>query len=929
MKVTKLFAMATIVLLLSNSAFLHAQVTIGADKVPEVFSLLELISNEHDGLRLPQMTTEERDAMADADFRANPEAMGLQIFNTTTHCVETWSGFTWISTCVSASDDGNIPVPVVDIPLPFDCGVPLPDVKFMAYNLGADPSLNTAKLQMKYLAEHPFNNVDAHVYGGLYQWGRKDLPYTEDATQYLRYSTDEQVAQLNAALATYDGDTGQILTYDGVNAANDYYVFNADYPYDWRSAVATQRDDLWGNGQQIDYSFGTGASDADGVVNPNDGNRYQKPVKGVGDPCPSGFRIPTQDELERIANYDCDPSVAGGEITNISRWGKGDNFVWVPVVCSDNQCFPNYSWTEDITASGYAVYNIDDWDTYDGEEDLLEFAKEPLLFFPAAGERLDDTGTIYGVGMFGEYLTSTVCSVGDGAYHVYGMELVQRSVSPNIPTSRVLAGSVRCIMDDAVAAACDAPPATPGAITISPTVIDVGGTLTASVAAVPGATSYIWTLPPGLSGSSMGRTITITGDVEATYPAGTITVKAVNACGTSVARISTDDVIVNMVVRLTTFVNAMYDFQQQTLTTYKTGGTYTVSYQWEFSTNQGGTWQTIPGATSMNYIVPVDFMYNYGGLTKSNTTPGTSNSSIEIFFRCAMTNSVGTVGYPPDDYVLKMLFVRTNSPGYGTLNGVKYLTVRRGLNGTVKGGTIKMALLYLGQSDDGSNADDIGDLYQWGRVADGHEHIEWTKVNRVNAFGTGTSGVYGGPITDLNANGQVNPTSPAYGKFIRSDVNIPWGSSASDLWGNPSSSAARTGLAGWSAKGRANNPCTQDWYIPSQLDWWDMYNGTGTDAVVGYPTGNGTNNTWDTHTSPNTNSSDVSTVTNDNGEIILLIFTSTRFSTDGTKSGSALIWSSTGSIYGAAFPVSSHPQTANYTSTWNNSMGMFVRCVAP
>jgi len=100
MKVRKLCATAAIaVMLFGNGALLNAQVTIGADKTPEVFSLLELVSNESDGLRLPQMTTEERDAMADADFKANPEAMGLQIFNTTTHCVNTWSGFAWIEEC--------------------------------------------------------------------------------------------------------------------------------------------------------------------------------------------------------------------------------------------------------------------------------------------------------------------------------------------------------------------------------------------------------------------------------------------------------------------------------------------------------------------------------------------------------------------------------------------------------------------------------------------------------------------------------------------------------------------------------------------------------------------------------------------------------------------------------------------------------------
>lgn len=106
MKLTKLFVTAAAaVMLFVNGAFLHAQVTVGDDKVPEVFSLLELKSNTHNGLRLPQMTTVQRDAMANADFVANPEAMGLRIFNITTYCVETWNGFAWISQCYDTCKD--------------------------------------------------------------------------------------------------------------------------------------------------------------------------------------------------------------------------------------------------------------------------------------------------------------------------------------------------------------------------------------------------------------------------------------------------------------------------------------------------------------------------------------------------------------------------------------------------------------------------------------------------------------------------------------------------------------------------------------------------------------------------------------------------------------------------------------------------------
>jgi len=92
-------------LLLVNGALLNAQVTIGANKAPETFSLLELISeNGNSGLRLPQMTTAQRDAMTTSDFKTNPEARGLMIYNTENNCVEYWNSLRWVSLCTGSTD---------------------------------------------------------------------------------------------------------------------------------------------------------------------------------------------------------------------------------------------------------------------------------------------------------------------------------------------------------------------------------------------------------------------------------------------------------------------------------------------------------------------------------------------------------------------------------------------------------------------------------------------------------------------------------------------------------------------------------------------------------------------------------------------------------------------------------------------------------
>ncbi|HTF04271.1 MAG TPA: T9SS type A sorting domain-containing protein [Bacteroidia bacterium] len=75
---------------------------------------------------------------------------------------------------------------------------------------------------------------------------------------------------------------------------------------------------------------------------------------------------------------------------------------------------------------------------------------------------------------------------------------------------------------------CWAPPATPLDL-IGPSVVCAGATYVYSVSAVPQATGYTWTLPPGWGGNSNGTSITVTANTAS----GTITVTADNPCGSS------------------------------------------------------------------------------------------------------------------------------------------------------------------------------------------------------------------------------------------------------------------------------------------------------------------------------------------------------------------------------------------------------------
>lgn len=88
-----------IVSLLFQMTGLKAQVTIGSDTPPQNFSILEIISSSNNtgGLRLPQLTSPQRDDIT-AQLQASTEkSRGLVIFNTNTTQIEYWDGTQWVA----------------------------------------------------------------------------------------------------------------------------------------------------------------------------------------------------------------------------------------------------------------------------------------------------------------------------------------------------------------------------------------------------------------------------------------------------------------------------------------------------------------------------------------------------------------------------------------------------------------------------------------------------------------------------------------------------------------------------------------------------------------------------------------------------------------------------------------------------------------
>ena len=84
-----------------------AQVAIGDEKVPEPYSLLELIaSSKKGGLSLPRLNDAELTILTDqilalktTNVNAFNEARGLVIFNTDIGCMEFWNSEKWVSLC--------------------------------------------------------------------------------------------------------------------------------------------------------------------------------------------------------------------------------------------------------------------------------------------------------------------------------------------------------------------------------------------------------------------------------------------------------------------------------------------------------------------------------------------------------------------------------------------------------------------------------------------------------------------------------------------------------------------------------------------------------------------------------------------------------------------------------------------------------------
>jgi uncharacterized protein (TIGR02145 family) len=202
------------------------------------------------------------------------------------------------------------------------------------------------------------------------------------------------------------------------------------------------------------------------------------------------------------------------------------------------------------------------------------------------------------------------------------------------------------------------------------------------------------------------------------------------------------------------------------------------TFKWYLATDGAGAGETvIAGATELMYTpVPSDeFKYIRVGITAKSTAGTMLGTEVKSAFMGPIAESTTTITF--------------------TYNGAE---VTYGIiTSTVTGR--KWMDRNLGASHAATSTQDhlgYGDLFQWGRPADGHQLITWTQDVLVGSSA---------PVNGVTATLSTTNT-PVSSLFITS-INSP------QDWRNPQNNSL------WQAPDFINNPCPSGWHIPTKEEW--------------------------------------------------------------------------------------------------------------
>ena len=229
--------LSILVLWCFHSAFAQGVAINETGAAPDPTAILD-VSSLNKVFLPPRMTMAQRNTIL------NPP-LGAVIFNTTTNCLQWFSGQAWYDGCSGQElwRPGHVHCNPAQPTVVQEVINPVTNRIWMDRNLGA----NRVAL----------SSTDAQSYGSLFQWGRR-----ADGHQCVnRFSGDGVTTSVSTAV-------GAVVSTD-TPAHGNFIRVSAD-PNDWRSP---QNNNLW------------------------------QGLSGINNPCPLGFRIPTQTELnaERLS----------------------------------------------------------------------------------------------------------------------------------------------------------------------------------------------------------------------------------------------------------------------------------------------------------------------------------------------------------------------------------------------------------------------------------------------------------------------------------------------------------------------------------------------------------------------------------------------------------------------------------------------------
>ena len=384
-------------------------------------------------------------------------------------------------------------------------------------------------------------------------------------------------------------------------------------------------------------------------------------------------------------------------------------------------------------------------------------------------------------------------------------------------------------------------------------------------------------------------------------------------------------------------VTVMYDFQYQTLTAYGTGGGAPTQGQW-YAKRRGendGEYKLIPGATAVSYKIPANFVKNVFRTIKSESGTDYNDS---VVFQVKVSNAFKTVILSD---TLDMEFIDTYGNDYVALKAPPSIT-----GNSDTGGVIKVAYLNLGVEPDadGYNACDFGSLYQWGRITDGHEKINWTKdINRNIAFNAATQNNQASALVLSSSDYDQTTTVPVLAgagalpfyqvtnadykdKFLYNNSSYyGWNTvNTSYLYFWATSSYAKT----------SNDPCPSGWHVPTRFELAAIFRGT---PLSGNPsTATDLNNTWTWRPNTDNRIAGGYIVTyndgSDKSKRIFMPAAGGRANSDGSldpDGGYGHYWSSTYSTMAYAYTMYFYSDyVSGGTYNYYKAYGFSVRCIA-